>query len=167
MMIRPAEPADAMAVAGVHVRAWQTAYRGLMPDEYLNGLRPEERARRYDFNSRDPARPQTLVALEGAAVLGFATTAPARDPDASGQGELCALYVEPDSWGRGVGRSLAAAARAALAGLGFGSAVLWVVADNARARRFYAADGWSPDELHRAQQVWSVTVDTVRYSRQL
>jgi hypothetical protein len=37
MLLRPAEPADAMAVARVHVRAWQIAYRTLLPDEYLDG----------------------------------------------------------------------------------------------------------------------------------
>ncbi|HEY6517257.1 MAG TPA: GNAT family N-acetyltransferase, partial [Steroidobacteraceae bacterium] len=100
-------------------------------------------------------------------VLGFATIAPARDAEAAGQGELCALYVEPDCWGRGIGQALAAAARADLYRHGFRKAVLWVVASNARAQRFYRAGGWSLDELRRAQQVWNVTLDTVRYSRVL
>jgi GNAT superfamily N-acetyltransferase len=138
-----------------------------MPQEYLAGLRPEERARRYDFGTLDPARPKTIVAVEAETILGFATISPARDADATGQGELCALYVEPECWGRGVGRALAAAARGDLVRLGFTRAVLWVVAGNARAEQFYQADGWSADGLRRAQQVWSVTVDTVRYSRAL
>ncbi len=53
MLLRPAEPADAMAVARVHVRSWQAAYRGLLPDAYLDGLRPEDRAARYDFATED------------------------------------------------------------------------------------------------------------------
>ena len=57
MFLRPAEPSDASAVALVHVRAWQTGYRNLLPDEYLDGLRPEERARRYNFASPDPLQP--------------------------------------------------------------------------------------------------------------
>jgi GNAT superfamily N-acetyltransferase len=156
-----------MAVARVHVRAWQAAYRGMMPDGYLAGLRPEDRAQRYDFGSLDPARPRTLLAVEADTVLGFATTSPARDEDAVGQGELCALYVEPGCWGRGIGRALAAAARSALYGLGFRRAILWVVAGNARAEQFYRADGWIPDGLHRPRQIWTVTVETARYSRTL
>lgn len=167
MILRPAVPDDAMAVARVHVRAWQVAYRGLMPDDYLAGLRPEERAQRYDFAGVDLAQPRTLVAVEADAVLGFATISLARDADAAGHGELCALYVEPDRWGRGIGRALASAARGELHRLGFRKAVLWVVAGNARAQQFYRADGWTADELHRARQVWSVSVDTVRYSRVL
>jgi GNAT superfamily N-acetyltransferase len=167
MNLRPAIPDDAMAVARVHVRAWQAGYRGLMPDDYLAALRAEERAQCYDFAGMDPARPKTLVALEADTVLGFATISPARDTDAAGQGELCALYVEPDCWGRGIGRMLAAAARRDLYGLGFRQAVLWVIAGNARAEQFYRSDGWTRDELHRPRRIWSVTVDTVRYSRLL
>lgn len=167
MNLRPAVPEDAMAVARVHVRAWQAAYRGLMPDEYLRGLRPEDRAQRYELASPDPARPRTLVAVVADTVLGFATVSPARDDDAAGQGELCALYVEPDCWGRGIGRALASAARAELCRLGFTGAMLWVVAGNSRAEQFYRADGWTPDGQHRQKQVWSVSLDTVRYGRAL
>ena len=167
MNLRPAAPEDALAVARVHVRAWQAAYRTLMPADYLAGLRPEERAQRYDFGTLDPARPQTLVASEADTILGFATISPARDGDAIGQGELCALYVEPDCWGRGIGQALATAARGGLLRLGFNEAMLWVVAGNARAEQFYRANGWSADGLRRARQIWNVTVDTVRYSRTL
>jgi GNAT superfamily N-acetyltransferase len=167
MMLRPATAADAMPVAMVHVRAWQAAYRRLIPDGSLQAMRPEERAQSYDFASVDPARPRTLVAVEADTVLGFATICPARDPAVTGQGELCALYVEPDCWGRGIGQELAAAARAELYQLGFRNAVLWVIAGNARAQRFYRGDGWTRDELHRKQRVWNVTVETVRYSRVL
>ncbi len=168
MILRPAVPDDVMAVARVHVRAWQAAYRGLMPEDYLAGLRAEDRAPRYDFaNQDDPARPRTLVAVEADTVLGFATTSPARDEDATGEGELCALYVEPDCWGRGIGGALAAAARNNLYRLGFRKAVLWVAAGNARAERFYRADGWSRDDSHRARQIGNVMVDTVRYNRVL
>ena len=45
MLLRPAEPQDAMGVARVHVRSWQAGYRGLLPDAYLDGLRAEDRAR--------------------------------------------------------------------------------------------------------------------------
>lgn len=52
--VRGAVAADAMAIAGVHVRSWQEGYRGLLPDEYLNGLRAEDRASRYRFELSRP-----------------------------------------------------------------------------------------------------------------
>lgn len=168
MLLRLAEPADAIEVARVHVRSWQTAYRNLLPQTYLDQLRPEDRAARYDFASTDPAKPQTLVAVEEQQrIRGFATTAPSRDADAAHAGELYALYVDPDFWGRGCGVALISAARERLAGLGHGSAILWLLEGNVRADRFYRADGWEPDGSRRTDAVWGITVNELRYRRDL
>ena len=101
MLLRPAEPEDATAVARVHVRSWQAAYRSLLPADYLDNLRPEDRAQTYDFTSRDPLKPQTIVASKEGLILGFATTMHSREPDLKNYGELCALYVHPDHWAGG------------------------------------------------------------------
>jgi ribosomal protein S18 acetylase RimI-like enzyme len=167
MVLRPAQPDDAIAVARVHVRSWQAAYRTLLPDDYLDQLRPEDRAEKYDFASLDPLKPQTVVAVEGGLIRGFATTAPSRDRDLPDHGELCALYVDPEQWGRGIGVALVSAARARLFERGFRNAILWVLANNARAERFYQIDRWAPDGHRRTDSVWGITVDEVRYLRGL
>jgi len=167
MLLRTAESKDAMSVARVHVRSWQSAYRGLLPNEYLDQLCPEDRAERYDFETRDPQRPQTIVAVEAGAICGFATTAPSRDADLAHYGELGALYVDPDYWGLGIGRALVIAARNRLTGLGFGNALLWVLIGNVRADRFYRNDRWVPDGLQRTDTVWGATVNEIRYRRKL
>jgi len=167
MQLRPAEPDDAMAVARVHVRSWQVAYRKLLPDDYLDQLRPEDRAKTYDFASLDPLKPRTIVAAEEGLIHGFATTMPSRDADLPDHGELCALYVDPDKWGKGIGMALVSAARAYLFGLGFRHALLWVLAGNVRAERFYRIDQWVPDGHRRTDSVWGVTVNEVRYQRGL
>ncbi len=167
MLLRPAEPDDAIAVARVHVRSWQVAYRTLLPDDYLDQLRPEDRAHKYDFATLDPLKPRTVVATEAGVIHGFATTAPAREPDLPDHGELCALYVAPEQWSRGIGVELVSAARANLVALGFHNAVLWVMAGNARAERFYRIDQWSPDGRRRTDVVWGVTVNEVSYRRGL
>jgi len=167
LLLRPAVPDDALAVAGVHVRSWQVGYRGLLPDAYLTGLRAEDRAQRYTFGSSDPSQPATWVAVMEDAIRGFATTRPASDPDAAGKGELAGLYVDPDWWGRGIGQALLTAARGRLVELGFHSAILWVLDGNERARRFYAADGWITDGVHRVQDIWAVNAGEARYSRRL
>jgi GNAT superfamily N-acetyltransferase len=167
MLLRPAEPSDALAVARVHVRSWQVAYRTLLPDDYLDQLRPEDRARTYDLSNRDPLKPYTIVAAADGVIHGFATTAPSRDQDLPGFGEIYALYVDPEQWGRGIGLALLSAARARLFELGFRNALLWMLAGNLRAERFYRCDGWTPDGLSRTDTVWSVTVNEVRYQRGL
>jgi GNAT superfamily N-acetyltransferase len=167
VLIRRAVPEDAPAVARVHVRSWQAAYRGLLPAEYLDTLRPEDRAASYDFAATDPRRPHTFVAVDGPEVLGFATTAPSRDPEFPGHGEVCALYVDPEKWGGGIGAALISAARARLFGQGFRNALLWVLAGNARADRFYRIDGWVPNGVRRTDLVWDVMADHVCYVRGL
>jgi GNAT superfamily N-acetyltransferase len=165
MLLRPAEPDDAMDVAHVHVRSWQMAYRNLLPDEYLNQLRPEERCQRYTFGSTDPREPATIVATVSGSVCGFVTTAPAQD--AADLGELCALYVDPEYWGHGFGTALVSTARARLLHLGFRNAILWVLERNVRAERFYQNNQWKPDGTRRTQAVWGLTVNEVRYWRAL
>jgi GNAT superfamily N-acetyltransferase len=167
MLLRRAEPEDAMAVARVHVRSWQVAYRTLLPDKHLDQLRPEDRAQSYDFATLDPLKPRTIVATEEGLIFGFATTSPARDPDLPGHGELCALYVDPKHWGRGIGAALVSAARAQLFGAGFRNAVLWVLAGNVRAERFYRVDQWAPDGVLRTDSMWEITLNELRYQREL
>ena len=165
--LRRAEPDDALAVARVHVRSWQVGYRGLLPDEYLDGLIPEDRAAQYTFGELPPERPATVVALDGGEVCGFVTTGPSRDDDTRVLGEVCALYVDPPWWGRGAGRALMRDARDRLARAGFRDAQLWVLVGNERAERFYRADGWTPDGAHRRDQIWGVDVGEVRFRRSL
>lgn len=156
-----------MAVAHVHVRSWKVAYRTLLPAEYLDTLRPEDRARTYDFATLDPAKPRTIVAEEDGLIHGFATTMPSRDPDLAQHAELCALYVSPEQWNRRIGAALVSAVRADLLALGFQNALLWVLAGNARAERFYQLDGWTPDGNRRTDTVWDIRVDEIRYVRAL
>lgn len=164
-MIRDAAPGDELAVAAVHVRSWQVAYRGLIDDEFLDSLRPEDRAARYDFGSADPGAPKTIVALEAEEIRGFATIVPSRDEDAAGAGEIAALYVDPPHWGGGVGRLLLAAAKDRLRERGFGEAILWVLVGNEAAERFYRADGWGRDGAERLEQPYGVVSRVVRYRR--
>jgi GNAT superfamily N-acetyltransferase len=167
MLLREAEPGDALGVAQVHVRAWQLAYRGLLPDEYLDSLRPEDWAARYTLGSAHGTLPRTVVALENDFICGFATTAPAYTAVALHTGELCALYVDPAHWGRGVGVKLIKAARAQLAEQGFDAAILWVLVGNLRALRFYQADGWTADGAQRMQELWGVIAPELRLRRML
>lgn len=167
MRLRPAQPEDALAVARVHVRSWQVAYRGLLPDDYLNQLRPEDRASRYDFTHTDPQKPHTIVAEGDGLIVGFATTMPSRDAALPNHGELAALYVDPAHWNRRVGAALIIAARAHLLEHAHHHAYLWLLAGNTRAARFYSIDGWRPSGEHRTDTVWGGTVSESRYTRTL
>jgi GNAT superfamily N-acetyltransferase len=167
LTLRDATAADRIAVARVHVRSWQAAYRGLLPDELLDGMRPEHRAARYKFGGTGPGVPTTIVAVAEGSIQGFATLGTARDDDLDGAGELYAIYLDPTAWSRGWGRTLVAAARDRLSELGYTSAALWVLSGNERAKRFYETDGWSADGLERPIELGGFVADEMRYRREL
>lgn len=101
-------------------------------------------------------------------MVGFASLGPERDPDAPPDiGQLYAINLDPDVWGRGIGRALLNAATDRLRELGYVKAVLWVVPDNQRARRLYESEGWSDDDLRRDDEVFGVVVSQMRYRRLL
>ena len=54
--MREAILADAEAIATVHVRSWQAAYRGQLPDEYLDGLTVEDRLSQHQWALEHPAK---------------------------------------------------------------------------------------------------------------
>ena len=164
---RAAIPQDTDAVARLHVRAWQSAYPGLIAQAYLDGLDPAVWAGRYDFGRVGLRLPSTLVAVDGSAIRGFATTGLCRDEDLSNFGELMAIYVDPGYLNTGVGRLLIAAARERLRHVGVEQAALWVLDGNVRARRFYERDGWRFDGAHRTETFGDEAVGEIRYRRSL
>jgi GNAT superfamily N-acetyltransferase len=165
--LRRATGADAPAVAAMHVRAWQTAYRGIIPDPFLDGLEVGSRASRYAFDRSGPGDPETWIAVEGDDVVGMVCVSPSRDDDLPGLGEVRALYVAPDRWRSGAGSALMARAERLLTDAGFTEASLWVLEDNARGRRFYQAAGWEVDGRVKTVEIGGRELVEVRYRKTL
>jgi GNAT superfamily N-acetyltransferase len=165
--LRAAEPADALAAARMHIRSWQSAYRGLIDQDYLDSLEPQTWSTRYTFGRVGIQVPFTTLAVDGPQILGLVTTGLSRDDDLPDCGEVLALYVDPDCMRTGVGSLLIAAGRKRLSGLGVTRASLWVLDGNIAARRFYERDGWMFDGTRRTRQHGGVPADEVRYRRPL
>jgi GNAT superfamily N-acetyltransferase len=161
--VRAAVPADAREVARVHVRSWRSAYRGLIAQQFLDGLDPDVIAGRYTFGRVGLRMPSTLVAVDGGAIRGLATTGLCRDEDPPNFGELMAIYVDPAHVRTGVGRLLMGAARERLRLVGVAGAVLWVLDENVAARRFYERDGWRFDGARRTVTYAGLPARQVRY----
>lgn len=145
--IRRARPADAAAIAAVHVAAWRSTYPGILPDQYLANLSIPRIAANYQrglFERRDGeamfvavARPQAEG--ERPTIVGFASGGRCRRPGMA-QGEIETLYVLDDWREMGLGRRLMRATAAHLSAIGCGSAMLWVLSENP-ARWFYGRLG--------------------------
>lgn len=147
--IRPARLDDAPAIAAVHIRAWQTAYRGIVPDSYLDTMDLAAREVRWQERLAHPSESEfTFVAeLTGhlketpGTIIGFASGGPERHVVAGYDGELYAIYLLPEHRGMGIGRRLVAATAEWLSERGTRSLVIWVLKDNVKGRAFYEALG--------------------------
>ncbi|MGW1816097.1 N-acetyltransferase family protein [Streptomyces sp. NPDC002125] len=158
---------DCAAVAEIRVRGWQTAYAGMIPQAYLDAMDIAEDAERRRAHLTAEGGGVDLVAgPPDAPVTGWACYGPCRDEDTGpGTAELYALYVHPARTGTGTGRALLAEVTARALADGFGSITLWVLKDNARARRFYEHAGFRPDGAEETFEAGGATVPEVRYVR--
>ena len=121
----------------VHWKSWHEAYSGIVSQEYLDQLtleKCEKMAFRWPEN--------TIVAEENGIVIGFVCYGDGGEETAD-VGEIFALYVLADYYGKGVGRKLMDAGLEQLKH--FPQVRLWVLKENRRAIRFYEKCGFLPD----------------------
>lgn len=131
MLIRTASEQDKAAMGKIYCFAWQRAYRGIMPQDFLNALTVEN-------STPKTIRPESnLVAEHNGEVVGLVNYGRAREEQAAMMGEIRAIYVLPGQWRHGAGKGLFEAAAGRMKAAGFDGFYLWVLKDNARARGFY------------------------------
>ena len=161
--IRTADERELTDVGTLHHRSRTAAYADFVPADDLAAVPASSMAaywvERWRYE-RDTHR--LAVATDGDEIVGFTYLGPTVEPDT---GMLCAIHVDPDAQGRGIGRALMADALETLAARGWRHAVLWVLADNAHARRFYERGGWAADGGVREEYIGSALVKQVRYAR--
>lgn len=167
--VRRAKLSDVDALVEVHVETWKVAYRGQLPDEFLD-RQDETRPRRtamWHATLADSALRIFVAELDGA-VVGFVTVGRSRDDDrAPDTGELHGIYVHPRAWDTGTGRALMERAVEELRALGYREATLWVLGSNERARRFYETAGWHADGATKVEHRGDLELREARYRRAL
>ena len=166
-MIRRVLPADAKAIAQVHISSWQDAYRDLMPAQFLSGL-PATLARREAHWVRLLALGESTVwvAEVGQQIVGWISVGASRDEDAvqAKAGEVMAIYVLAEHWQTGVGLALWKAGLQDLLAQGYERLTLWVLAGNERAIGFYRRAGCVEEAgTERDLERGGVTLVEVRY----
>jgi ribosomal protein S18 acetylase RimI-like enzyme len=165
--IRQATVADAQAISELHIRSWQWAYQGLLPQIYLDSMGDTLTARIESRRAQLENMPPQLrcwLAQQGEHIVGWAITGPSRDSDVPPTiAEIYALYLSPDVIGKGIGRILFSHVIADLRQRGYHQATLWVLEANTHARKFYEAAGWSPDGTSKIVERPDLTLHEVRY----
>ncbi|MCX4578619.1 GNAT family N-acetyltransferase [Streptomyces sp. NBC_01571] len=167
--VREMTLADCDRVSEIRVRGWQAAYKGLMPQSYLDSLSTEQdAARRRGRFGQGGGAVVNLVAERAGEVVGWACHGPYRDGEVRATDvELYAIYVDPDRTGAGVGRALLREAAERCATAGYERMLLWVLKENTGARGFYEHAGFGPDGAEEPFEAGGVEVPEVRYVRAL
>jgi GNAT superfamily N-acetyltransferase len=163
--LRPVEDADLFAVGAMHHRSRAAAYADLLPPETFAARGPEALGAWWEERwkwERDTHR-MTVAEADGE-LAGFTYAGPSETPGAA---ELYAIHVDPWRVGTGIGRLLMINALKQLAEFDAGRAVLWVLADNPVARRFYEKGGWTPDGETRVAPINDHPLEQLRYTRPL
>jgi ribosomal protein S18 acetylase RimI-like enzyme len=146
LTIRDGRPDDAEGITRIQLIGWQRGYADLMPAAYLArrvAEEPERTAQRRTHLASAEGVARTLVAVDGADVVGFTNYGQDREDPALG--EVYAIYVDQDRLSTGIGRALMDEAVRRLRERNLTSVRLWVLAGNARGLTFYERYGFRPD----------------------
>ena len=142
MIIKRLETKDEIkGKAAVHCQAWKEAYVGLVNQDFLDGRTMEmslQSAQRAFDNGIT-----TLIAKDRERVVGFADFGRYWLDDLHDAGEVYAIYVLKEYYGKGIGYALMKKALDALSE--YPQTAVWVLTGNERAIRFYKRCGFEFD----------------------
>jgi ribosomal protein S18 acetylase RimI-like enzyme len=139
MIVREAKIADAPAIAQVNLDTWRTAYRNIIPADYLAKLSYEKRENNWQeilSNVKNTGDYVCVAENNSGQVVGFAAGGYERSGKYVYRGELFAIYILEEYQRQGIGRQLVGSVATKLAELGLNSMLVWVLGDNS-ACKFY------------------------------
>lgn len=122
------------------MESWRSTYAGLVSADYLAGMTEEKQGLMW----RDLLNPVTkpadtfaFVACKDGKVAGYAAGGLSRDGLVAYRGEVVAIYIEDGYKGQGLGRRLMQASARRLQQNGVSDLIIWVLAGNEGAIKFY------------------------------
>lgn len=154
MIVRPAKIADAPAIARVNVDTWRTAYRTIVPADYLANFSYEKRESSWleiISTAENNAHFVYVAENKSGKIVGFAAGGRERMGKYMYQGELFAIYILEDYQRQGIGRKLVGCVAEKLADLDLNSLLVWVLGDNSACRFYEVLGGEKVDELQTSR----------------
>ena len=163
MKIRTAGVQDLETVSRIHALSWKTAYRGILPDDFLNQLS----YRRWVAPLKDMMEQglEIRVIEEEEKPFGCITFSAARDQAFAGWGEIVSFHLLLEARGKGYGRLLIQDAVRQLKEKGYSKIYLWVLEKNERARRFYEKNGFSASGAYLDDNIGGKSLKELQYVR--
>ena len=159
MNVRKLTPTDDWAAIGnIYQRSWQAAYRGIVPQNYLDSLDGSL------WTAAFGDHPYTsFVLLDNEKYIGTSAVCAARDETMAGFGEIVSIYLLPEYFGRGCGTPLFQHAAGHLLDEGYSRICLWVLAQNLHAQKFYEKQGFQPNGDRASMTIAGKELEELRY----
>lgn len=145
---------DIGKVRQIYISGWQNAFKGIVPQDYLDNLNLDDWA---------PPLEGAYILTDGKNVLGTSSIALARDKALAGWGEIISVFLLPELIGQGYGHLLFEDVKAKLVELGYDKIYLMVFEDNTRARKFYEKHGFSWNHERTFLNVGGKDLPELRY----
>jgi len=141
LSIREVKIEDLEQVVDIQIRGWQTAYRGIISDSYLDSMNKKERLekRKKDYNQN-----RFIVAVLNGKIVGFCRFVENNSFSTNINGvdsEIMALYVEPNLKRNGIGKALFEYVKKDLKCQNKKLMILWCLKENKLSRIFYEKMG--------------------------
>jgi ribosomal protein S18 acetylase RimI-like enzyme len=153
MEFRSATLDDLPVIADIFLRCWTISYAQVLSESARESFTPESAADLWRTSIEVPGDKETLLLVdEGKAVAVFRIGSDKEDP---ARGHLFSLYVDPESAGRGFGKTSLTEAMRRIRAKGFTEMTLWVFANNEIANSLYEKIGFGPTGKSRTTPEWA------------
>ena len=157
--IRYMEESDSrLAISKVYEESWKYAYKGIVPQTYLESIPEGQWASNIEQDNR-----KNLIVVKDKTIIGTAGFGKSRMDEMENFGEIISIYLLPEYMGKGYGRLLLQTVLGELKKMGFGSVFLWVLEENNHARKFYEKCGFVQSERYLINNIGGKDLKEVQY----
>ena len=156
------ETDDRLEISNVYEQSWKSAYKGMIPQDYLDSIPSGRWAAKVDNPSW-----HSLVCVEDGKIVGTSSFCESRFDTFPGYGEVISIYLLPEYVGRGYGRQLMEKALAELKQMGYKKVMLWVLEENSIARDFYERMGFQLASEVRDDSIGGKSIREVSYEKDM
>ena len=165
-IIRKASMDDVNDIARIHVNSWQEAYKGLMPQRFIESYTFDKRHKLWT-NIIERELAAVFVAVSHDECLGFLCVGQLKSMEDTQTYELSSIYINSSYIGVGIGQSLYKECEKYLLVRGAEQVTVWALDSNKRALNFYAKLGFRLTGHTSKEQAEEVVLNDVELSKTL
>lgn len=137
-IIHLTDASHAEILASIMISAWCSAFRGILSHEIIEQYTQRESCAAMFAQILDSGVGTMYLAEQNSQPMGLLYWL----PESQGDVRIEALLTIPDAWGKGIGAALMQRALADISASGHSAVHVWPFAQNHRAQRFYAKNGF-------------------------